>query len=139
MTVSEADRVGSYSSLNVNSDDEYGIESDNESYTGLDLDMWRILKVGFFDKDDEVIQEFDRARGQTRKDIYTTTCRSYLDRDSDIELEEDKPQPKRIKRSTKAKEPDYHCDSEDIEKFEDEIFTPEKYKEDKDMKNDDTP
>lgn len=131
-TDSEVNRVGSYSNPIVISDDE----SDGESYTRLDLDKRLILKLGLPYSDDELIRAFDHARGQTQKDIYTSTWRSYLDSDSDTKWEEDEPQPKIIERSTRAEEPNYHCVIQDIEDFEDEIFTPEKYKKDKNRNDD---
>lgn len=91
---------------------EYDGESDSESYTSLEVFMRRVLKVGIPDSDDKFIQEFDHARGQTRKDIYHAVFRV----DSDAESEEDEPQPKIIQRSTKARNSNcFYYDSEDNE------------------------
>ena len=46
-------------------------DSDCDSFTSLDLEMRRVLQVIIPNSDDEFIQEFDRVREQTQKDIYT--------------------------------------------------------------------
>ena len=65
--------------------------------------MHCVLRVGIPISDDEVMQEFDRTKGQTQKDIYNATWRFNLSDVSDSELEEDGPQPKRIGRSTRPR------------------------------------
>lgn len=105
MSDSEADRVGSYYNPVVLSDDESNVESNTESYTSLDLGLRLVLKALCADSDDELMQEFDQARGQARKNIYATAMKFILDSDteSEEELEDfDQPSPKRTKRSTKA-------------------------------------
>ena len=82
--------------------------------------MCRILRVGMPDNDDEVLHEFDSARGQTRMDIYRAVMRP----ESDYELEKDEPQPKKMRRSTRFKRYVYY-NTEDIKDFEDEVFTPD--------------
>ena len=89
MTDREATRVGSYSNSIVLSDDENDGGSDSKSYTSLDMKIRRVLQVGIPDSDDEVIQEFDHARGQTRKDMYNAIMRTVLGGESDFESEED--------------------------------------------------
>ena len=46
-----------------NDEDDEGYESDCNSYTSLEVTMCRIIRVGMPDSDDEVLHEFDRARG----------------------------------------------------------------------------
>ena len=64
MTDREATRVGSYYNPIILSDDEDdgGSESDYNSYISLEVIMRSVLRIGMPDRDDEVLQEFDRAR-----------------------------------------------------------------------------
>ena len=76
------------------------------------------------DNDDEVLQEFDRVRKHTRMDIYHDVMRD----ESGSKSEEDELQHKKTRISTRTRRC-YYINSEDDEDFEDEVFTPEKYKE----------
>lgn len=141
MSNSEADRVGSFYNPIVLSDDEFDTESVLESYTSLEVGSRHILRVAI-EGDDEMLQEFDRARGQTCKDIYAAFLADLLndDTDSKDEIEDvDEPSPKRIRRTTRGKEPNYKCVIEDMDDFQDEVFTSEKYKENKDRNHDVSP
>ena len=86
--------------------------------------MRNVLRVGIPHSDHEVLHEFDRARVQTRMNIYHIVMRL----ESGYESEEDEPQPNKIQRSTRTRKCCYY-NTEDVEDFEDEVFTPEKYKE----------
>ena len=74
----------------------------------------------------EVIQEFDHTRAQNWKDIYNITWRHHLSDVSDLEVDENGHQPKRIRGSTRFRNWDYYYYSEDYGDFEDEMFTPYK-------------
>ena len=68
----------------------------NNNYSKQDWDMRSVLRSGVA-SDDELIVEFDCARGQTRLDIY----RVVFKYETDSESEDDEPQPTRRSKRPK--------------------------------------
>ena len=85
----QGNRIGSNSNPIVLSDDENEMdyESDINSYTSHELVLRRVLRAGEPDSDDEALREFDRARGQTRVDIYQAVLRPESDSEPEFEHE----------------------------------------------------
>ncbi|XP_056685653.1 uncharacterized protein [Spinacia oleracea] len=104
----EENRVGSNSNPIVLSDDEHEMdyESDINSYTSYELILRQVLRAGEPDSDDEALCEFDRARGQTRVDIYQAVLRPGSDSEPEPELEfEFEPEPKPEREPEPVPEP----------------------------------
>ncbi|XP_048496469.1 uncharacterized protein LOC125495712 [Beta vulgaris subsp. vulgaris] len=80
MSARQGKRVETFQNPIVISDDEGGgiNEPGNNNYTSLEYIIRNILRVGM-DNDDELIVEFDRARGYTIFDIYHAACRFESD------------------------------------------------------------